>query len=401
MRAAIVSWLLLAGCNSLLGNGNFRGPDARNDCMGRGLPPTALSGTVFAPNGSLPIDHALVYVPTTPLADIPEGVSGPTCASGSPVVTVFSDARGKFQLQDVPPGTDVPLVIQVGKWRRAVTVPSVPECAETAVDAGLTRLPRDSTEGHIPHIAITTGISDTLECVARDLGLADSEVGWGTASTARVQLYAGNGTARTATAEFEPASALLNATALPRYDAVMIGCEGSPAKTTLAGAQALFDFTNRGGWLWVTHFEFPWLQQAPAPWSTIGTFNSANVTPVNPTILIDQDAPRGHELADWSVATGLSAVPGSVTLQYIRSSGMTADPAITHSIMHLDPAGGLTGVQMFTWDAAMGGRMVYSDVHLSGTTGGAVAYPGECMSMPPAQEKAILFEMFDMPTCLN
>jgi hypothetical protein len=403
----IAPWFLLAGCNAILGNGDFRGPGGAPDCVSRGLPPTTLSGTVFAPNGTLPIDHALVYVPTAPLADLPEGPSGPICASGSPAVTAFSDAHGTFQLSDVPAGIDVRLVIQVGKWRRAVTVPSVPACATTAVDPVLTHLPRDSTEGHIPHLAITTGNGDTLECIARDLGIADSEIGSGPTSTARVRLYASNGTKGSAMGAFEPASALLTADTVQRYDAILLGCEGTAATASAPGAQALFDFTNRGGWLWVSHVEFPWLLAGPAPWTTIGTFNTSSaVMPSSATILIDQGAPRAQDLVDWSVASGLSATPGSVTLQYIRSSCMTSDPVITHPIMRLDPTTGMTGIQMFTWDAAMGGRLVASDIHRTGPppppapSPSLATYPAECVT-PTGQEKAILFELFDTPTCVN
>src|SRR5262249_45048751 len=162
---------VLAGCNAFLDNGDFAGPDETAPCDLRGLPPTTLTGTVFAPNQSLPIYNALVYVPTAALADIPDGPNGPTCASGSPMVHANSDAHGNFKLENVPAGSNVPLVIQVGKWRRAVTIASVPACTTTAVDAGLTRLPRDSSEGHIPHIAISTGREDSLECLPRDLGI--------------------------------------------------------------------------------------------------------------------------------------------------------------------------------------------------------------------------------------
>ena len=402
----LAACVVLAGCNSLLGNHDFAGPDKVPTCADRDLPSTALSGTVFAPNGTLPIYNALVYVPAGPLDDIPDGPSGPTCASGSPAVTAFSDTHGQFKLEGVPVGVDIPLVIQVGKWRRAVTVPPVAECTVTAVDASLTHLPRDRSEGHIPRIAITTGLSDTLECLARDLGLADSEIGAGAASAGRVRLYAGNGArGTTAGTAFEPLGALVNPATLAQYDAVMIGCSGAPTQTSAVppGPASLFDFTNRGGWLWLTHFEFPWLQRGPAPWSTIGTFINDNKTlTVGSSIVIDQSSPHGQAFAEWSAAADVPGGPGTVTLQYGRSACTAADPA-ARRILSVDPAtAGFAGVQMFAWDAAMGGRMVFSDVHLSGTNlTGPMTYPDECVSPPPEQEKVILFQMFDTPTCVN
>lgn len=92
----------------------------------------------------------------------------------------------------MPATTDVPVVIQVGKWRRVITVPLVPECTDTAVATGMTRLPKNKTEGDMPRMALATGEADALECMLRKIGIDESEI-TNSAGTGRVHLFQGAG----------------------------------------------------------------------------------------------------------------------------------------------------------------------------------------------------------------
>src|SRR5262249_18620520 len=128
-----------------------------------------------------PIYNATVYVPNAPLAPLPTGASCDRCdakVSGNPVVITSTDTSGKFKLDNVPVGDAIPLVIQIGKWRRKVTIANVPSCANTPLDAGQTRLPsKRGGDDSIPQIAITTGAADALQCLLRKVGIDDSEFG--------------------------------------------------------------------------------------------------------------------------------------------------------------------------------------------------------------------------------
>ena len=90
---------------------------------------TTVRGRVFDPAGRVPLYNVVVYVPNGPLDPIP---TGPTCdrcdtpTSGRPVTSALSDTRGEFVLDNVPVGTDIPLVVQVGKWRREIKDPEDP-----------------------------------------------------------------------------------------------------------------------------------------------------------------------------------------------------------------------------------------------------------------------------------
>src|SRR5688572_15172153 len=140
------------------------------NCNAMGAPPTTLVGTVYAPNGTLPLQGVTVYVPRDPLPPIADGVECTRCANtlpGSAIAQATSDAEGKFRLENVPVGSDIPLVITTGKWRREVKLASVAQCQDNSLTPAETRLPKNKSEGHIPKIAITTGGADSMECLPR------------------------------------------------------------------------------------------------------------------------------------------------------------------------------------------------------------------------------------------
>src|SRR5882724_11009625 len=82
---------------------------------------TTVSGTVYAPNGMLPLYNVRVYVPNAPLPPAVAGVTCDQCAgikgTVSVVASALTDAHGAFKLENVPAGKNIPLVMQVGKWR--------------------------------------------------------------------------------------------------------------------------------------------------------------------------------------------------------------------------------------------------------------------------------------------
>src|SRR5688572_28175571 len=141
---------------------------------------TSISGKVFAPNGTLPLYNVTVYVPMSPPGPLQEGLSCGQCSTNLPggsYAQTRSDAEGKFKLEGIPPGTDVPIVITTGKWRRQLTVPYVAQCVDTPVMDGTFRLPKNRTEGDMPRIAMVTGGCDSLACIFSKMGIDASEFG--------------------------------------------------------------------------------------------------------------------------------------------------------------------------------------------------------------------------------
>jgi hypothetical protein len=124
---------------------------------------TSISGTVYDPAGKHPLPNAFVYVPNAAVGAFTAGASCDKCSaslSGSPLVTTTTDVNGKFKLDNMPFDTNVPVVIQIGKWRRQIKVTTT-KCGDTAVPAGSTRLPKNQSEGDIARSASTTPSSPT------------------------------------------------------------------------------------------------------------------------------------------------------------------------------------------------------------------------------------------------
>ena len=228
---------------------------------------TRVTGTVYDPAGQNPLYNAVVYVPNGAVAPIRHGVTCDRCdgvLSGKPIATSLTDVRGRFELTDVPAGQDIPLVIQIGKWRRQIDLPEVTACAVTEIeDRELTRLPRNQREGDIPRIALTTGGADTLECLLRrdKIGLDDSS-SRRTRATAASPFAAEGGSSgfRKGSkngASFPSASAFWRDPAkLARYDMVLLSCEGATFDENKGpeAYQAMHDYAGAGGRVFATHW---------------------------------------------------------------------------------------------------------------------------------------------------
>ena len=429
------------------------------NCTPLNKPATSISGTVYAPNGTLPLYGVNVYIPNTDPGPLPDGAQCARCSDdlpGDPIVQTVTDESGHFFLGGIPSGDNIPVVITTGKWRRQLVIPRVESCAPHPLATTDTSLPKDRTQGDIPKIAITTGSADSLECLIRKLGIADTEITTDTdPNPGRVQLYVGHENGKDnlgfeaakdhflpgfagGSGMFTDAQQLWgNVDKMKQYDIVMFSCEGSSfpdtkPQTAMDAVKAYADF---GGRLFASHWHNIWIEgayedsytQRPAVWADdpanpaikgIGTWTNRKDELDNGVhSLIDEQAnPKGPSFASWMTNVKGSTVRDQIDLQdqdaqYStgRSTCSAVDPAKAERWVYLPPERG-GGTQNFQFttpneqpdEALRCGKVVFSDMHVSGTSGPG-EYPNSCGTsneLTP-QEKALAFMFFDIASCVG
>jgi hypothetical protein len=402
---------------------------------------TTLRGRVYDPAGKLPLYNVVLYVPNEPLAPIATGPSCDRCdspVSGKPITSALTDTKGDFLLDNVPAGADIPLVIQVGKWRREITLPPINACTTNAIDdPNLLRLPRNQQEGNIPRIALTTGGADRLECLMRKIGVDASEFTPDT-GPGRINFYAGRaGGGNLATSAYAaggvfPAAAMFwnQPGNFMKYDIVILSCEGNwnlQDKSDVA-KQGLMDYVNKGGRVFASHWHNAWIQLGPPPWNTVASFvpgemgfggqlrmNALPNLPDGFTTEIDTSFPKGEAMADWLVNVQASPMRGQLPINEGKHTAFTVDPTKGQRWIHSNaiPVQGNNtmagGVQYFSFNAPVGepadrqcGRTVFTDIHVSAGDQAGPPFPMGCVTpdLSP-QEKALVFMLFDLSSCIQ
>jgi hypothetical protein len=378
---------------------------------------TQVTGTVLDPAGKIPLYNVIVYVPNAPLDPITDGVTCDKCGniSGSPIATTLTDVKGQFVLNNVPVGSDIPLVVQIGKWRRELKVPTVPRCAVTPIaDTNLTRLPRNQMEGHIPKMALTTGGLDPLECLLRKIGIEDSEF-TPEAGQGRVNYYAGyKGTAAYAPTlnggmPFSNVQPFWNTVdSLKRYDLVLMACDGeeNPQDKSQAARDAVKAYSELGGRLFMSHWNNFWLEHGAAPLPTVATWNHQPDL-ANPfTALLDTTFPKGMAFADWLLNVKGSMVRGQLV---IREAQHTIDAVNANLAQRWIYGDTPQSVQYLTLNTPVTakpedqcGRIVLSDIHVSSGDTVNTPFPNGCMTKDLSpQELALEFMLFDLASCVK
>ncbi len=340
------------GSGTVLGSGNCSNtvgwdcnlPDCSNPEVG-----TTITGTVYDPAGKNPVYGAVVYVPNNldQLTAIPPG-PGDSCGTcqkpqGEPLAGAVTAPDGTFTIAKAPVGAKVPLVVQVGKWRRMTYVSVANACGANPIDDhDLTRLPRFQSDGDkasLPKIAITVGDADRLQCLFIRMGVDPHEF-TNPDGAGAINLYntpsalndsssyrGGYASGYNSGATYPDAGGLWgDINQLARYDVVMLACGGKqsaydPSKTspnpiTDASKTNMVTYLAHGGRVFAEHYNWSWIKSfstgskptdVPIP-SPLGVdvatwipYDSSGQLPSTP-VLVETSFPKGQDFAAWLVA---------------------------------------------------------------------------------------------------
>ncbi|HEY8207626.1 MAG TPA: hypothetical protein VIG99_09105 [Myxococcaceae bacterium] len=409
-------------------------------CPGGGT--TRLTGSVYDPSGQVALYNAIVYVPNSALQPLPNGVTCDQCGSlvtGNPVAITLTGPDGKFELDNVPVGAQIPLVIQVGKWRRQFLVPfNVQACTTQPItDASLLHLPRNQSEGDIPQMAIATGNADPFECLLLKMGVSTGEM-TAPSGNGRIHFFRDptnssnghNGGLQNSAGFLDVTQLVSDAGTLNKYDVVLLPCIGSekfglnPGNTQKAWTQNLINYTGGGGRLFTTHYGYVWMAFAQDPFPATARWTpdpNRNNAPADPFVVdVNQTFPKGAAFAQWLWDAGASTTFAKLDVHDPRHDVSGTDGGATtwlsgfntrndagHSVQHLTFNTPYAPPALPDGDAGTQcGRVVFSNFHVTTsaliTNGDDGTFPHDCApGVMTAQEKALVFMLFDVSSCVQ
>jgi hypothetical protein len=425
--------------------------------------------TPWVPAGTQPdpIPGVLVYIPQAGIAPFDADPNSPMveCSqcgadvSGNPLVSTTTAFDGTFTLSNVPvskstaAGDKIPIVIQLGRWRRQFSFTVSTACGPNPV--GDLNMPSTSSEGDIPLTAISTGSYDSIECVLLKMGVAQSEftsyATWtkeaasGTSpKPGRIHIYTGtdpveNPNRRGPGATLDPQedeTVLMGPSArtpssnptFMKYDQILLPCWGDADHFAKSPAQLanLISYGNAGGRFFATHYSYSWLFHngvlaGTAQWDPKANQNNIpNPSGVPFTGDVSLNVPTGNAGAfvKWlnlmgalngSNPTGAPPANPTVTIIAGRHDVDKVLGASTEWIDGTDPAplSGRPSTMLlhFTFNMPIGqasqcGHAIYSDFHVNATLSNGLTFPNECdKAALTAQERILEYMIWDLSSC--
>jgi sugar lactone lactonase YvrE len=355
--------------------------------------------------------------------------------SGNPLVETTTAANGTFTVTNVPPGSQIPMVIQAGRWRREFVIPSVASCTNTPLtnvtqggfstldgygESTTVRFAQTQGEGDIPKVALVTGKADALECTLRKVGIADTEftdytetVSSGGSGPGRINLFEGAGdsgakagaTTHTEDTLVGSTSSTFSGSLLGDYNVLMLPCQGDSTNyTTADGRTNAIAFTGAGGRIFATHHSAFYINEnspidTAANWTSDTTIGSATAT-------LNMAFSSGSTLAQWLQAIGSTTTLGQVAMTNLFND-QTGVNSPTEAWATLNTNSDVAQLSFYTPVGAAAssqyGRVMFNEYHVDNTTtSSSVTFPAECTgtmaktAAMSSQEHMLEYSLFDL-----
>jgi len=373
---------------------------------------TSVSGVVYAPNGTDPLPNVQVYIPTTAVAPFTPGVSCPVVGqppSGTPLVGTLTGVDGSFTLTGVPVGTNIPLVIVSGRWRRQLVIPSTTACENTVVTGA--SMPANQSQGDIPKIAIASGSVDAVECVLRKVGIQDSEF-TDQGGTGRINIFAGTNSPGAVVDLGATSETVLmgDQNVLDSYDMLMLPCQGGAYIQSGTDLANLISYANAGGRVYASHYSYVWMYDNP-PFDQVANWapDPFDLFSQNTgTATVDQSFSGGQTLAQWlqQPAIAASTTLGQIGVSTIRHDlNEVISPTQSWLTLNGTLGGETNPVLQFVFDTPIGppattnqcGRVLFNEYHVETNSTSSLVFPNECDPSPMTpQEKLLEYSLFEL-----
>ncbi len=352
-----------------------------------------LTGKVLAPEKTISISNALLYLTSTRPPAIPQNVYCDKCVKlTSDTAYTYSKADGTFDLPAYATGKTF-LVVQKGQFRRVREIDVAAGAQTVAAEPTTFPAKSDPMNGDdIPKMAVVLGAWDHVEVTLAKLGLG----------TIKSNGIFGD-TVENAAFDQKDVSLLSNGAALLGYHIVFIPCSfssGTTCSTSQTSSdpvvkQNLKQFVSAGGKVYATDYSYEYVRQ---PWPGFLAWDQQTSTLGSACLPGSYDSPARVDdpgLAAWLTAIGET----NVTLQqnWTRVASTAPQPG-------LDENGNAATITPKVWVTAQQGgtpatvsfengcgRVLFSTYHTEGNGSSALI----------AQEKALLYVLLEVGVCVG
>jgi hypothetical protein len=420
---AVVGAVVLTSCGSDPRDGfdpNDAGGKGPGDPFGTleggtpeaGTPPVVgyLQGKVFAPEGTVPVSNAMVYLTTRQPDAIPGNAYCDTCVHLTPLEPyAYTKSDGTFDLPAYATGKQL-LVVQKGQFRRVREVDVKP--GDQPVPGDLTRLPpkNDPAAGDtIPRIAMVVGGYDKIDYSMKKLGIEE----FYRYGDSPIPLPGGDGPG---TKTGKTGDALMgNAAEMGGYHIVLLPCAalgydqsggGFLCNGPTSGQKNAFKgYVENGGKLYVTDFAYEAVRQT---WPGFITFYDDGMQPLtNPSQGIGTACRSSEEdtagtaqdpgLADWMKTIGHASI--DLKASWSRIHSVTPQPGV-------DEKGNPVTITPKVWmTSSIGGKQLPATVSFEQKCGRVLFSTyhaeGDDTTNLLAQEKALLYVLLEVGVCVG